>query len=196
MKSSILLILSAVTLIACSQGNGPEVNSNLVAHSADNGVAAGKDLKVKAVVVAKDSVNYSLLKKSVSEDKMTKGLLTGELVASVDNGLLVSLKITNNQSHGVPIQYRSGMTADLQLLDPMGNVIWAWSNEMMFTQAIRDTVIPVGKLITVKFKIPEATMKQVKGTGFTLKAIYAGHAIESKRIAMGDVTLSLNKVIK
>ena len=211
MKSNLLMTLSAVTLMACSQGNGPEINADLTPQNSDNGVSevkepvvkdtvvkdtVVKETRVKAVVVAKDGIDHSMLKKSISEDKMTKGLLTGELEASVDKGLLVSLTITNNQSYGVPVQYRSGMTADLQLLDPMGNKIWAWSNEMMFTQAIRDTVIPVGKPITVKFKIPEATMKQVKGGGYTLNAIYAGHATESKSVAMGDVTLSLNAVMK
>lgn len=197
MKTNILLTLSAFTLMACSQGNGPEINSNLTPQNTDTDISVVKDTivkdtRVKAVVVAKDSIERSQFKKSISEDNMTKGLLTGELEASVDNGLLVSLKITNNQSYGVPVQYRSGMTADLQLLDPMGNKVWAWSNEMMFTQAIRDTVIQVGKPITVKFKIPAATMKQVKGAGFTLKAVYAGQATESKGVTMGDVTLSLN----
>jgi hypothetical protein len=196
MKPNILLTLSAFTLMACSQGNGPDIDSSLAAKNTDKGVTSPNEVKVKAVVIAKNSVEDSLIKRSISEGKMAKGLLSGELDASVDNGLLVSFKITNNQSYGVPIQYRSGMTADLLLLDPMGNKIWAWSNEMMFTQAIRDTVIPVDKPITVKFKIPQKTMNQVKGSGYTLKAIYAGHATESKDVAMGDVTLSLNSLMK
>ena len=194
MKFNMLFVLSTITLMACSQGIVPESKTITVVDTKTHEPIPAK--AVKAVVLSKDSIEHSQITKSISEDKMTKGLLTGELEASVDNGLLVSLKITNNQSYAIPIEYRSGMTADLLLLDPMGNKIWAWSNEMMFTQAIRHTVLQVGKPITVKFKIPAATMKQVKGSGFKLKAIYAGHATESKSVAMGDVTLSLNNVIK
>lgn len=190
----LLASLAIVSLTACSQSN---LDNKLDSVAETQPVEADmpKEQKVKVVVLAKDDVDITKLQKHHSEGKMTKGLLTGELDVTLDNGLLVSLKILNNQSYGVPIQYRSGMTADLQLLDPMGDKIWAWSNEMMFTQAIRDTVIPSGKETTVKFKIPQTVMSQLKGKGYTIKAIYAGQAIESKELAMGDISLSLNDIL-
>ncbi|ACA86890.1 BsuPI-related putative proteinase inhibitor [Shewanella woodyi] len=190
----LLASLAIVSLTACSQSN---LDNKLDSVAKTQPVEADmpKEQKVKVVVLAKDDVDITKLQKQHAEGKMTKGLLTGELDATLDNGLLVSLKILNNQPYGVPIQYRSGMTADLQLLDPMGDKVWAWSNEMMFTQAIRDTVIPSGKEMTVKFKIPQTVMSQLKGKGYTIKAIYAGQAIESKELAMGDISLSLNDIL-
>ncbi|MPY24160.1 BsuPI-related putative proteinase inhibitor [Shewanella sp. YLB-07] len=142
------------------------------------------------------SESYKLAKGAEKkESKMEKGLLSGQLQVSLKTGFTVSLIITNNQSFAVPIQYRSGMTADLHLLDPQGNKIWAWSDTMMFTQAIRDVVIPAGKVIPVRFSLPKEALAQVKGKGYSLVAIYAGHATESTKVAMGNVRLSLDEYV-
>lgn len=126
------------------------------------------------------SESYKLAGKA--EGKMDKGLLSGQLQISLASGFTVSLLITNNQSYGIPIQYRSGMTADLHLLDPKGNKVWAWSDTMMFTQAIRDVVIPPGKVTPVRFTLPKEALAKVKGKGYSLVAIYAGQATDRKSV--------------
>ncbi|MBE7216194.1 BsuPI-related putative proteinase inhibitor [Shewanella benthica] len=142
------------------------------------------------------SESYKLAKGAEKkEGKMDKGLLSGQLQVSLKTGFTVSLIITNNQSFAVPIQYRSGMTADLHLLDPQGNKIWAWSDTMMFTQALRDVVIPAGKVIPVRFTLPKDVLAQVKGKGYSLVGIYVGHATESSQQAMSDTRLSLDSYL-
>ncbi|WP_299806784.1 BsuPI-related putative proteinase inhibitor [uncultured Shewanella sp.] len=108
---------------------------------------------------------------------MSQGLLDAQLV--VKNKADITLEYTNNQSHGVPLMFPSGMTADLWLLDPQGKRVWAWSNEMMFTQAIRELVMPAGKTQRVKFAIPADVVANI-GKGYSLKVIFAGRATESQ----------------
>ncbi|BAJ02361.1 BsuPI-related putative proteinase inhibitor [Shewanella violacea] len=144
----------------------------------------------------KYSKSYKLAKNvETVEAKMDKGVLSGQLQITMKTDFTVSLIITNKQSYGVPIQYRSGMTADLHLLDPQGNKIWAWSDSMMFTQAIRDVVIPSGEMTPVRFKLSKEVLAKIKGKGYSLVAIYAGHATESTKVAMGNVHVSLDGYI-
>ncbi|MEI6858234.1 MAG: BsuPI-related putative proteinase inhibitor [Shewanella sp.] len=126
------------------------------------------------------------------ESKMGRGLLSGQLQISLKTGFAVSLLISNNQSYAVPIQYHSGMTADLHLLDPQGHKIWAWSDTMMFTQALRNVVIPAGKVIPVRFTLPKKVLAKVKGKGYSLVAIYAGNATGSSQPAMSVTQVSLD----
>ncbi|GIU14264.1 BsuPI-related putative proteinase inhibitor [Shewanella sp. MBTL60-007] len=115
---------------------------------------------------------------------MGEELLDAKLV--VNNNTDITLEYTNNQRYGIPLMFSSGMTADLWLLDPQGQRVWAWSNEMMFTQAIREGVMPAGKTQYVKFKIPADIAAKI-GKGYSLKAIFAGRATESQRPAMHPV---------
>lgn len=192
MNKSFFVSLGIIALSACSQ----EISQ----------VVAPTQVKQQAVVQVESaridgssltsSESYTLAKESqIKAAKMDKGLLSGQLQVSLKTAFTVTLIITNNQSFAVPIQYRSGMTADLHLLDPQGNKIWAWSDTMMFTQAIRDVVIAAGKVIPVKFTLPKDALAQVKGKGYSLVAVYAGHATESTTEAMGEVHLSLDEYV-
>ena len=81
-------------------------------------------------------------------------------------------------------------------MDPQGEKVWAWSDDMMFTQALRDTSIASGQMIKVQFNVPESVVSNLKGQGYSLVAKYVGKATESKRVAMSDVTISLDPYIK
>ena len=166
-----LLIVSA---LGCSQGNGKagEVNAMPVNDNAK--------VEPVATLVAK---NEQL------QDKLAKkGLFEGELLLepSTAKAMDVTLRYTNTQSYGVPIMFNSGMTADLWLINANGTKVWAWSNEMMFTQAIRETVMPAGKTQQVKFRIA-ADVAATIGKGFYLKAIFSGRATESTTPALEPV---------
>ena len=117
-----------------------------------------------------------------------KGLFEGKLIVQHNTGsaMNVTLQYTNSQSYGVPLMFNSGMTADLWLFDSTGKKVWAWSNEMMFTQALRETVMPAGKIQNVKFRIADGIAATI-GKGFYLQAIFSGRATESQTPAMAPV---------
>ncbi|MCE9678815.1 BsuPI-related putative proteinase inhibitor [Shewanella sp. AS1] len=134
---------------------------------------------------------YGQDKKRESAMNKAEGILNGVLTSQSDvKGLAVTLTITNPRSVGVAIQYRSGMTADLWLVDPNGKRLWAWSSEMMFTQALRDVVIGANKSVTVKFLVPAKVLAKAP-RGSMLVAKYAGRVQDSSMQAMADVELPL-----
>lgn len=188
MKTLWCIPLSVLVITGCSQGHS-DVNSQVDA------VKPKEQVQVTATEIQASSIHKLDLSAVKQESKMQQGVLSGELQVSVQAGFMVTLLITNNQSYGVPIQYRSGMTADLRLLDPQGQKLWAWSDTMMFTQAIRDVVIPAGKVTPVRFKLPKEVLSQVKSKGYSLEATFAGHATETSTRAMSEVRLSLDAYI-
>ncbi|RTR37954.1 proteinase inhibitor [Shewanella canadensis] len=194
MNKLLLLSLGGIMLTACSQG----ANKDAVAEKAIAEKAVAEKVNASAVEVPSNLElrDDKLIPKQIEpKDAVQTGLLTGELQVTPDDGLSVLLSITNNQAYGVLIQYRSGMTADLQILDPQGEKVWAWSDDMMFTQALRDTSIASGQMIKVNFTVPESVLNNLKGRGYSLVAKYVGHATESNRVAMTDVTVSLDPYI-
>ncbi|AVV82547.1 BsuPI-related putative proteinase inhibitor [Shewanella putrefaciens] len=83
------------------------------------------------------------------------------------------------------------MTADLWLVTMEGKRLWAWSDEMMFTQAIRDTRLDAGASITEKFIIPENILAAISTDGARLEAHFAAKVIESEVPVMIPVVVLL-----
>nr|WP_275658952.1 BsuPI-related putative proteinase inhibitor [Shewanella sp. Isolate11] len=126
---------------------------------------------------------------------MGDSIFVGELTTEPSaKGLTVRLTITNPQPHGVSVQYRSGMTADLWLVDSRGARLWAWSSEMMFTQALRNMIIAADKTFTVTFVIPQAVLNKTS-QGTMMQAKYAGIALESHQPAMADIIAPLPRTL-
>ncbi|MGI2261023.1 BsuPI-related putative proteinase inhibitor [Shewanella sp. GXUN23E] len=128
-------------------------------------------------------------------DAMAKDtLLTGQLQISDKpsaRGLtVIQLLISNPQSHGVPMQFNSGMTGDLWLMSAKGERLWAWSDDMMFTQALREVTLASGKTMTVNFDIPAKVMERVR-PGDYWQASLTGHNTESSRPLLMPQTLAI-----
>ncbi len=172
-KTALAMVILAAT--GCSQSNS----------------SAGEvsDMTKKSNVKASPTVVSPVKKDDETRAKLAqKGLFEGKLIVEHNNGsaMNVTLQYTNTQSYGVPLMFNSGMTADLWLFDSAGKKVWAWSNEMMFTQALRETVMPAGKTQNVKFRIADGIAAKI-GKGFYLQAIFSGRATESQTPAMVPV---------
>ncbi|GIU26635.1 proteinase inhibitor [Shewanella schlegeliana] len=193
MTNKAFLSFIVLALLGCSgqQTEAANVKSS-EANAATVAVNTPSDRSVQPQVQpSKLSTAASIVGASNGEQRQHKEgtpvgeeLLDAKLV--VTSNADITLEYSNNQRYGIPLMFPSGMTADLWLLDPQGKRVWAWSNEMMFTQAIREGVMPAGKTQYVKFKIPADIAAKI-GKGYSLKAIFAGRATESQRPAMNPV---------
>lgn len=117
----------------------------------------------------------------------TPALLEGRLTFSelVDKQpLQAMLEIRNLNEYAVGIRFNSGMTADLWLLDDKEQRVWAWSDDMMFTQALRDTRLEPGQALKVMFKVPAKTLERIGPEGYSFQARFMGKPLESKLAAM------------
>lgn len=68
-------------------------------------------------------------------------LLSAAAHVSVDHAVYVTLRVTNIADHSVELDFPSGMTHDVVILDSIGHQVWRWSEGRMFTQAVRTTLL-------------------------------------------------------
>ena len=159
------------------------------------GCAGGVNSDVKADHVKPN--NNQIIKLSAGEQMqvMSQAVLHGHLDVvpfyQSAKSMPVSLTITNPAEHGVAIQFNSGMTADLWLIDPKGRKVWAWSETMMFTQALRKVTIGAGKSVKASFNVPADVLAKINTKGYRLQAKFAGKALESSLPTMNDISVEL-----
>lgn len=141
------------------------------------------------VTVSKPDVGDKL---ALSLNEKKNSLLMGKLIVAPhidkDKALTVVLEVTNPQSYGVPLLFSSGKSGDLFIFNDKGQKIWTWSEQMMFTQALREKVLASGKSMSVKFTIPAKLVTELWGSDYDLQAIFSGKATESKSKVMNKVT--------
>lgn len=78
--------------------------------------------------------------------------------------------VANTQSHSIDMQFNSGMTADLLLINSQGDTIWHWASDRMFTQAIRHVRLGRGETLDVDFQVPSKVLEQLKGDNYLWRA--------------------------
>ncbi|WP_298773467.1 BsuPI-related putative proteinase inhibitor [uncultured Shewanella sp.] len=141
------------------------------------------------VSVSKPDIKDKL---ALPKEEKQSALLVGKLIIpehiEKNTALSVVLEVTNPQSYGVPLLFSSGKSGDLYIYNDKGQRIWTWSEQMMFTQALRETVLASGKSMKVKFDVPAKLMSDLWGKDYTLQAVFAGKAMESKNKVMGKVS--------
>ena len=112
---------------------------------------------------------------------------------TVTGDLPLTLLVFNIQKHAVTLFFRSGMTADLWLVNPDGERLWAWSNTMMFTQAQRQLKLASGMDLTVDFILPKAILSLVNEPGYKLEVKFAGVSIPDPSTTVNQLTVLLKQ---
>jgi len=78
----------------------------------------------------------------------TTAALTAASRVTVNHSVKVSLRVTNVGDHAVEIDFPSGKTHDVVILDSTGHEVWRWSEGRMFTQAVRNTLLGANETVT------------------------------------------------
>lgn len=170
MMRAVLPLLAVLALAGCSGSNA--ATTEPVPQKTPTGM---EELRMP-------TLHFGTIKKAP-----TAALLEGKLTfAEVVNKqpLQAMLEIRNPSEYVVGIRFNSGMTADLWLVDDKEQRVWAWSDEMMFTQAIRDSSIKPGQTLKVMFKVPAKTLERIGPEGYSFQARFEGKPLESKLAAM------------
>ncbi|WP_153915882.1 BsuPI-related putative proteinase inhibitor [Shewanella sp. TC10] len=111
---------------------------------------------------------------STMAETVLVGFLQAEEYTDPSKAMSLTHTATNSQSHSVSIRFNSGMTADLWLYDPKGQKVWSSSQDMMYTQALRDVTLAPAKTITSRFSVPASVMEKVSGPGYRFEVKFAG----------------------
>lgn len=68
--------------------------------------------------------------------------VTHELRVSTEPGAVsFALKLTNETSRRLELNFPDGYTHDVTVLDAAGRTVWRWSNGRLFTQAMRNKML-------------------------------------------------------
>jgi hypothetical protein len=71
---------------------------------------------------------------------------------TIDHGVHVELRVTNVADHSVELDFPSGLTHDVVILDSLGHSVWRWSDGRMFTQAVRNTLLAANESVTYQVR--------------------------------------------
>lgn len=75
-------------------------------------------------------------------------LLPSVQATSANDSIEFVLQVTNTTSSPVPLTFSSGQTHDFVVYDASGAEVWRWSEDRMFTQAVREESVPPGETLT------------------------------------------------
>ncbi|NKF51456.1 hypothetical protein G3R49_12900 [Shewanella sp. WXL01] len=196
-NSSLLVVaaLSATIISACSQSNQADADVAKQPAQVNEQASAvqtpDKQLKAKPTIKElKSSMADVTIGKQVAPH--TQSVLHGHLVfdeqASQNGKGVFRLTITNPLEQSVKINFNSGKTADLVLFDARNRKVWAWSDDMMFTQALGSKTLAAGKSIKSQFMVPEKVMQTlVKGSRFQVE--FAGKLQDSSKMVLHPVII-------
>lgn len=82
--------------------------------------------------------------------------LASSLTASIDGGVELAFHITNTTAKSIELRFPSGQTHDFTVLDGQGRVVWRWSADRMFTQALQTKNLAAGETITFRERWEQA----------------------------------------
>ena len=68
-------------------------------------------------------------------------VLTSRLAVNLKDGVAFDFAVTNDGAKRVEVNFPSGQTHELVVLDTLGREVWRWSNGRMFTQSLQNRVL-------------------------------------------------------
>ncbi|GIU52907.1 MULTISPECIES: BsuPI-related putative proteinase inhibitor [Shewanella] len=148
----------------------------LVGCSATSTDVTAEGSKDAAVIKPAKEVKSITLGAGVSTmaETVLVGFLEAKEYTDPTKAMSLMYTATNSQSHSVSLRFNSGMTADLWLYDPKGQKVWSSSQDMMYTQALRDVTLAPAQTIKTRFSVPVAIMEKVSGPGYRFEVKFAG----------------------
>jgi len=67
--------------------------------------------------------------------------LISTLAVSVKNGVAMDFRVVNAGSKRLEVNFPSGKTHEVVVVDSLGREVWRWSNGRMFTQSLQNRVL-------------------------------------------------------
>ena len=90
------------------------------------------------------------------------GLLIEAQALEEKGSLSMEMKLTNERDNAFVIGHRDGQYYDFVVSDAKGNVLYRWSDQMAFTQALTSSSIPAKGSVTYTAVIPRRDYKKIK----------------------------------
>jgi hypothetical protein len=104
--------------------------------------------------------------------------LATSLNVTVDGGVRLAFNVMNASASKIEVQFPSGQTHDLVVLDESGREVWRWSASRMFTQALQTKQLDAGETIAYDEKWDAAGKRGNFTAVATLNS--TSHPVESR----------------
>ena len=107
-----------------------------------------------STTISGDSENYAMIH--------CDGLLIEARAMEEKGSLSMEMKLTNERDAAFVVDHRDGQCYDFVISDAKGNVLYRWSAQMAFTQALTSSSIPAKGSVTYTAEISRRDYKKIK----------------------------------
>ena len=170
------IVCCTAIIIVCLTGSS--------AFAADFGIGIGFPYREKAGYSKAE--NYA----AFGFDKVTEELT----VTEIHGRLKIELKITNNGDETYIVEHRNGQSYDMAILDKNGKLLWQWSDNMTFTQALTATNYPPHESVVYTAEIERKDYRKLKEDGVLITA-YLTDTSYRLSTKLPDITKSAGQAI-
>ena len=80
--------------------------------------------------------------------------LVTKLDVAVQGGVRFAFRVTNDTDKSIELDFGSGQTHDIAVLDSTGREVWRWSDGRLFTSAIRNHPLGADESMTFEERWP------------------------------------------
>ena len=128
----------------------------------DFGIGVGVGFPYRERAGYSKAENYAVL---------TIGKITEELTVTERSGRLkIEFKITNNGDENFSVEHRNSQEFDMAILDKNGKVLWQYSNDMAFAQALTAKNYPPHASEIYAVEIERKIYRKLKDDGVLISA--------------------------
>ncbi len=99
-------------------------------------------------------------------------------IRTADGGLKMVLTITNHTENTVTVEHTSGQKYDFQLLDAAGEILYTWSADKLFIQALTTTEIAPGESLEFSDTLDRAAYQPIRNQAQSLLARITGSSAD------------------
>ena len=140
----------------------------------------GKATRAEALVVLEKLLdNLEKIKDELIEDKEKQVVVETDYEKS-DKSFKLKLKIVNNTDKSITINHTSGQKFDFKLLDENKEILYTWSMDKMFIDALIDTIIEAGNSVEFSDELDMESFRDVVSKAKYLQGIITGTSEDFK----------------
>lgn len=76
------------------------------------------------------------------------GSVAANLAIDVSDQVEIALEVANATEKRIELNFATGQTHDLAILDATGREVWRWSTGRLFTSAVQNRLVGAGEVVT------------------------------------------------
>ena len=88
-----------------------------------------------------DTANSTSTTRSVRSHNSHTPALASSLNVAVNDGVNFDFRVTNASDKKIEVNFPSGQTHEVVVLDSLGREVWRWSKHLMFTASLQNKVM-------------------------------------------------------